>query len=43
MTMPNDTGTLCHTISQLAGDHTADTKRHQVNQHPSQCQQVQCA
>ena len=40
--MLNDTGTLCHTISQLAGGHTADIKRHQVNQYPLHRHQQLC-
>ena len=40
--MLNDTGTLCRTISYRAGGHTADIKRHQVNQHPLHRHQQQC-
>ena len=40
--MPDDRSAPCHTISQLTGDHTADIKRHQVNQYPLHRHQQLC-
>ena len=40
--MLNDLSAPCRTISYRAGGHTADIKRHQVNQHPLHRHQQQC-
>ena len=40
--MLNDLSAPRRTISYRAGGHTADIKRHQVNQHPLHRHQQQC-